>query len=74
MQEVGRFGDNGLLRSMKKEMLGNIPLFYREVFEARGQFLPNIYYECTILENILNQPIYLNPKISVIIYCFVNMG
>ena len=45
-------------------MLGNIPLFYREVFEARGQFLPNIYYECTILENILNQPIFLNPKIK----------
>ena len=64
LQEVGRVGDNGLLMSMKKEMLGNIPLFYREVFEAWGQFLPNIYYECTILEDILYQPIFLNPKIK----------
>jgi hypothetical protein len=72
LQEVGRMGDNGLLMSMKKEMLGNIPLFYREVFEAWGQFLPNVYYECTILENILNQPIFLNPKIkynNMMLFC-----
>uniref|UniRef100_A0A4W5LRK9 Reverse transcriptase domain-containing protein n=3 Tax=Hucho hucho TaxID=62062 RepID=A0A4W5LRK9_9TELE len=64
LQEVGRMGDNGLLMCFKKEMLGNLPLFYREVFEAWGNFLPSISYECTILENILNQPIFLNPKIK----------
>jgi exonuclease III len=72
LQEVGRMGDNGLLMCMKKEMLSNIPLFYREVFEAWGEFLPNIYYECTILDNILNQPIFLNPKIQYnnkMLYC-----
>lgn len=40
-------GVNGLLMCMKREMLGNIPLFSRKVFEAWGHFLLSMIMNAT---------------------------
>lgn len=56
--------ESGLLMSWKKDMLEDLPEFYKEVFLAWGEFLPQIEYTCTHKDNIFNQPVFLNPKIE----------
>ena len=38
--------------------------FYKEVFRAWGEFLPNIAYRCNNIIEAMNEPIFLNPKIQ----------
>lgn len=63
LYKCGGCGENGLLMSLRENMLKWIPSFYREVFEAWGGLINNINYECDTINIVLNQPVFLNPKV-----------
>ncbi len=65
LDESGGCGEEGVFLALKKPMVENIPLFYQEVFSAWAEFLVNIGYECENINQIHNQPIFLNPKIRM---------
>ena len=60
----GKSGNSGIYMKMRKEMLKNIPDFHREVLEAWGKFIETANVECSNVEQIWEQPIFLNPKIK----------
>lgn len=57
-------GENGLLMSMNKTMVENMPDFYKEVFSAWGEFLPHVDFECKNIDVLVHQPLFLNNKIK----------
>ncbi len=65
LEKSGGCGEEGIFMSLKKPMCENIPLFYQEVFSAWAEFLIDVGYECENINQIHNQPIFLNPKIRM---------
>ncbi|XDV53672.1 hypothetical protein PO909_022110 [Leuciscus waleckii] len=65
LDKSGGCGEEGVFLALKKPMVEKIPLFYQEVFSAWAEFLVNIRYECENINQIHNQPIFLNPKIRM---------
>lgn len=59
-----RIGDDILWMRVKKGMIKGIPDFYKEVLEAWRDFLPHIDFKPQGRETILNQPLFLNAKIT----------
>lgn len=64
LNEGGGCGEEGLFMAFKKPMTEKMPMFYREVFSAWAEFLVNVNYECENINQVLNQPIFLNPRIK----------
>lgn len=58
-------GEEGVFMALKKPMIENIPLFYQEVLSAWAEFLVDVGYECENINQIYQQPIFLNPKIQM---------
>lgn len=49
----------------KKPMIERIPMFYQEVFSEWAEFVANIYYECENINQVISQPVFLNPRIQM---------
>lgn len=64
LNEGGGCGKEGLYMAFKKPMTEKMPVFYREVFSAWAEFLVDVNYECDNINQALNQPLFLNPKIK----------
>jgi len=64
LKEGGRCGEEGLFMAFKKPITAKMPLFYQEVFSAWAEFLDKVDYECDNINQVLNQPLFLNPKIK----------
>ena len=64
LYQCGGCGESGLLMSMKPAMRRGIPEFYREVFEAWAEGFGYMEYKCTSANMVINQPVFLNPKIK----------
>ena len=64
MKGIGKCGEHSLLMGFKKSMYEHVPNFYKEVFESWTRFLPQVKYECTSKAMILNQPVFLNPRVK----------
>lgn len=57
-------GDGGIFMSLKKSCIGEIPIFYQEVFGAWAEFLKKkVSYECADLNQVIQQPLFLNPRV-----------
>lgn len=65
LDKSGRCGEEGIFMALKKPMIENMPLFYQDVFSAWAEFVVNVGYECVNINQVHNQPIFLNPKISL---------
>ncbi len=63
LNEGGGCGEEGVFMVLKKPMIGKMPLFYQEVFTAWAEFVVNVNYECENINQVHNQPIFLNPRI-----------
>lgn len=63
LNEGGGCGEEGVFMVLKKPMIGKMPLFYQEVFTAWAKFVVNVNYECENINQVHNQPIFLNPRI-----------
>lgn len=63
LNKSGGCAEEGLFMALKKPMMENIPLFYQEVFSAWAEFVVNVEYKCENINQVHNQPIFLNPKI-----------
>lgn len=48
---------------LKESMIKDVSQFYKEVLQAWVQFLPQVSYKCNMPKLVLNQPVFLNPKI-----------
>lgn len=58
-------GEEGLFMGLKKPMYDKMPLFYQEVLSVWAEVIGNIQYECENINQVLKQPIFLNPKIRM---------
>lgn len=56
-------GDNVLWMRTKEWITKGLPMFYKEVLRAWGNFLITVQYNVHGRENILNQPLFLNTGI-----------
>ena len=63
LHRYGGCGVNGLFMMFNKPRCQGMSYFYREVFEAWGKYLEYVKYECVDRAEVLNQPIFQNPKI-----------
>ena len=63
LHRYGGCGVNGLLMKFDKLRCEEMAYFYREVFEAWGKYLEYVKYECVDRGEVLNQPIFQNPKL-----------
>lgn len=64
LEKFGACSQSNLFMCLRESMIKEMPHFYREVLQVWAQFLPQIYYKCDMLELVLNQPVFLNPKIT----------
>lgn len=64
LKEGGGCGEEGVFMALKKTMIEKLPLYYQEVFTAWAEFVENVKYECENINQIHNQPIFLNPRIK----------
>lgn len=64
LHRCGGCGVNGLLMVFNKTRCEGMSYFYLEVFEAWGKYIKCVKYECIEKNEVLNQPIFHNPKIT----------
>ena len=79
LHEYGGCGVNGLLMIFNKRRCEGMSRFYREVFEAWGNYLKHVKYECGNKAEVANQPIFHNPKLTLnnrvlVSQCFEEAG
>ena len=65
LTKVGGCGESGIFMRFRREMLGEVSGFYREVMEAWGEFLESVQYECVSVRQVWEQPLFLNKNIKV---------
>lgn len=58
-------GEEGLFMTLKKPMYEQMSLFYQEVLSAWAGVIVNMHYECENINQVLKQPLFLNPKIRM---------
>lgn len=65
INKCGGCGDSALFMSLKKEMLSSVSEYHREALLAWGEFIKGVKHECVNVEQVWNQPVFLNHMIAV---------
>ncbi|KAF3842499.1 hypothetical protein F7725_024450 [Dissostichus mawsoni] len=65
IKKCGGCGDSALFMALKKEMLSGVSEYHREALLAWGEFLKGVKHECVNVEQVWNQPVFLNHMVAV---------
>ena len=65
INKAGGCGESGVYMEMKKYMLNGVTDYYKEMMGAWGEFVRCVKYECKNMKQVWEQPVFLNPKITV---------
>ena len=63
IHRCGGCGESGVFIQMKRGMLGDVSEFHKEMLVAWGEFVCKIKYECKNVQQVWQQPIFMNPQI-----------
>lgn len=64
MHRCGGCGESGVFIQMKRGMLGDVSEFHKEMLVAWGEFVGKIKYGCKNVQQVWQQPIFMNPQIT----------
>ncbi|KAF3858933.1 hypothetical protein F7725_012134 [Dissostichus mawsoni] len=65
IKKCGGCGDSALFMALKKEMLSGVSEYHREALLAWGEFLKGVKHVCVNVEQVWNQPVFLNHMVAV---------
>ena len=65
MNKCGGCGESGMYMKFKKGMMNGVTEIHKEMFGAWGDFLKSVKYDCEDVRQVWEQPVFLNPKITV---------
>lgn len=73
INKCGGCGDSAIFMVLRKGMLKGLNAYQREVMSAWGESLKYVRYECVNVQQVWEQPIFLNPRITHEKCCLFNL-